>query len=84
VLIGENGTGKSTVMEALEILRLTASEHRFGEAFLQRHGDLRELKHHGSQRLRLSLEVEATPVLRTVIPSPRLTLRASEIPQRRG
>lgn len=64
VLIGENGAGKSTVIEALEILRLAATESRFTTEFAARHGDIRELKNNSSDRLRLSLELSGEPALR--------------------
>jgi predicted ATPase len=64
VLIGENGAGKSTIIEALEILRLAATEHHFTTEFYSRHGSLRELKNSDSERLRLSLELTGEPALR--------------------
>lgn len=64
VLIGENGAGKSTVIEALEILRLAATDSRFTTEFANRHGDIRELKNSESDRLRLSLELDGEPALR--------------------
>lgn len=59
VLVGENGAGKSTVIEAFEILSLLVQEPRFTIEFAARHGDLRELLFRGAQVLRLSMRVES-------------------------
>jgi len=42
-LIGENGSGKSTIIEAFEILRLLVQPGQFVREFGARHGDMREL-----------------------------------------
>lgn len=54
VLIGDNGTGKSSIIEALEILRKAADQH-FMEQFHEVHGGLSALLRHRSDRLRLGL-----------------------------
>jgi len=41
VLIGDNGTGKSTLLEAAEILRQAASPRLFVENVLGAHGGFR-------------------------------------------
>ncbi len=58
VLIGENGSGKSTIIEAFEILTLLENEQRFTVEFAARHGSLRDLMRVGSSQLRLSLRIE--------------------------
>jgi predicted ATPase len=60
VLIGENGSGKSTIIEAFELLSLLASEQRFTVALANRHGLLQELVSPEASQLRLSVRVENT------------------------
>jgi predicted ATPase len=57
VLIGDNGSGKSSILEACEILRRTTSE-RFLEEFHSIHGGLTALLRQGSPRLKLGVTVE--------------------------
>lgn len=56
VLIGENGVGKSTLVEACELLRRAASP-AFIEELNTIHGGLRLLLRHGAAELALSVEV---------------------------
>lgn len=56
VLIGENGAGKSTVVEACELLRRMASP-AFLEEFNAIHGGLRALLRHGANEVTLMAEV---------------------------
>ncbi len=58
VLIGENGAGKSTIIEAFELLSKTVTQPRFVWDLASRHGSIRELKRVGSQMLRLSTMAE--------------------------
>lgn len=56
VLVGENGSGKSTIIEALEILRKAAQSGEFvSDHLLPKHGDLLSLLRKGEREL--SLEV---------------------------
>ncbi len=55
VLIGENGTGKSTILEALEILR-RAADHNFIQTFNGVHGGLFRLLRHGAKVIHLAVE----------------------------
>lgn len=57
VLIGENGAGKSTIVEACEILRL-ASSGTFVEQLYQFHDGPGALLRHGSTRLKLGIRLE--------------------------
>jgi predicted ATPase len=57
VLIGDNGTGKSTVLEALELVRKAATPSNFTEDVLRVHGGLRDLLTRGAKRLRLTVTV---------------------------
>lgn len=57
VLIGENGSGKSSIIEALEILRL-ASEGRFMDVFNDVHGGFSALARIGSSKLAFGARVE--------------------------
>ncbi|MDP3233030.1 MAG: AAA family ATPase [Myxococcales bacterium] len=57
LFIGENGTGKSTLVEAFEILRLLAQPGRFTYDFQTRHGDIRELVRSAEQPLRLTIVI---------------------------
>lgn len=56
VLIGENGVGKSTLVEACELLRRAASP-AFIEELNAIHGGLRLLLRHGATELALGVEV---------------------------
>lgn len=73
VLIGDNGTGKSTILEALELLRLAGSGGKFAQDVLhRRHGGFRSLLRRGAREIRLGVRVEGDgPVLDynfTVVP----------------
>ncbi len=57
LFIGENGTGKSTLVEAFEILRRLAQPGRFTYDFLTRHGDIRELVRSPTEPLRLTVVI---------------------------
>lgn len=59
VVIGENGSGKSTILEALEILRRAAVPGVVHEVST-RHGGLSSLVRQGEQFLRLRIEAEST------------------------
>lgn len=54
VLIGDNGTGKSSILEACEILRL-ATGPRFLDELYGIHGGLTALLRQGARRLRLGI-----------------------------
>jgi predicted ATPase len=59
VLIGDNGSGKSTVLEALELLHQAAKPVNFINDILYRgHGGLQSLLRHGSKELILGVTVE--------------------------
>lgn len=62
VLIGDNGTGKSTVLEALELVRKAATPSDFTNDVLRVHGGLRELMTRGADKLRLTVTVHAPGV----------------------
>jgi predicted ATPase len=67
VLIGENGAGKSTIVEALELLRKVAAESPFVEKLYQPHQGTR-LVRSGATHLRLGARIEgAGPALTYVI-----------------
>ncbi len=54
VLIGENGSGKSTFIEGIELLRKAATQFRFGyEQLVQKHGGLREILRRDADDLNL-------------------------------
>lgn len=57
VLIGENGVGKSTVVEACELLRKTV-ESQFATAVGGPHGGVRALVRHGVNRLTLGVALD--------------------------
>ena len=57
VLIGENGAGKSTIVEALELLRKVATESPFLEKLYQPHNGTRLLRL-GTTSLRLGARIE--------------------------
>lgn len=54
VLVGDNGTGKSSIIEALELLRQSFTEASFTQDVIDiKHGGLRSLLRRGSDVLRL-------------------------------
>jgi predicted ATPase len=57
VLIGENGAGKSTIVEASELLRKVATESPFVEKLYQPHAGTRLLRS-GATHLRLGARIE--------------------------
>lgn len=57
VLIGENGTGKSTIIEALELLRKAATESPFVGKVYERHDGTR-LLYHNASHLQLGVTIE--------------------------
>jgi len=57
VLIGENGAGKSTIVEALELLRKVATESPFVEKLYQPHAGTR-LVRSGAMGLRLGARID--------------------------
>jgi predicted ATPase len=57
VLIGENGAGKSTIVEAAELLRKAATESRFIDRLYQPHDGTR-LFRSGAKSLRLGANIE--------------------------
>lgn len=57
VLIGENGAGKSTIVEALELLRKVATEAPFVEKLYQPHAGTR-LVRSGAMGLRLGARID--------------------------
>ncbi len=65
VLIGENGAGKSSIIEAFEMLSLLASDQRFVVEFSARHGAIRDLLMRGAAEIRLSLRIESDLALTT-------------------
>lgn len=59
VLIGDNGTGKSTILEAFELLRQAAKAVDFIPDIVERrHGGLTNLLQRGAERLTLSVTIE--------------------------
>lgn len=59
VLIGDNGSGKSTVLEALELLRQAAKPVNYVSDVLARaHGGLQNLLRRGARELKLGVTVE--------------------------
>lgn len=59
VLIGENGSGKSSLVEAFELLRKAALQQSFVQDSLRSHGGLENLLRAGESELTLSLRVES-------------------------
>ena len=57
VLIGENGSGKSTILEACELLRRASSQSFLGEVN-NLHGGSSRLLRHGAQDLKLGVMLE--------------------------
>jgi predicted ATPase len=60
VLIGENGSGKSTILEALEVLRLSATESDLANG-LRLHGGIDRLLRYRTKELTLGCSVLAVP-----------------------
>jgi predicted ATPase len=59
VLIGDNGSGKSTMLEALELLRQAAKPLNYvSDVLYRRHGGLQNLLRRGSKDLALGVTVE--------------------------
>lgn len=59
VLIGDNGTGKSSILEALELLRLAAKPVTFVPDIINKgHGGLTALLRRGADELRLGVTLE--------------------------
>ena len=59
VLIGDNGTGKSTILEAFEIMRQAAKPVSFVTDILERaHGGLATLLRRGSHQITLAVTLE--------------------------
>lgn len=59
VLIGDNGTGKSSILEALELLRQATSPTPFVHDIIEgAHGGLRGLLRRGADELRLGVTIE--------------------------
>lgn len=56
VLIGENGSGKSTILEAFEILRRCTESH-FLDAIHRIHGGVRGLLGNGARSLEIAAEM---------------------------
>ena len=65
VLIGENGSGKSSIVEALEILRHAAAPSMLiNDVIERRHGGLRTMLRHGAKQLRIEVWIDgAGPLL---------------------
>ena len=57
VLTGDNGSGKSTIVEACEILRRCADPH-FLDRFISVHGGLDSFKSYGSKHVRFGVRIE--------------------------
>lgn len=60
VLAGENGAGKSSIIEALELCRRLGSPNFFS-ALNSTHGGVNGLLRHGAPALSLDIEVDLTP-----------------------
>lgn len=58
VLIGDNGSGKSTILEALELLRQAAHPVNYIRDVLSRHGGLESIVRHGENSLTLAVRIE--------------------------
>jgi predicted ATPase len=57
VLIGDNGSGKSSILEVLEILRCTTHENFVGR-IASAHGGMRQLREHGAQQTTIAAEID--------------------------
>ncbi len=53
VLIGDNGSGKSSILEVLEILRSSTHENFVGRVS-SRHGGMHQLREHGTEHVTIS------------------------------
>ncbi|WP_395855338.1 AAA family ATPase [Cystobacter fuscus] len=60
VLIGDNGTGKSSIIEACELLHRAVNE-RFLDEFYSVHGGLTSLLRQGAPRLKLGVTIKPDP-----------------------
>lgn len=60
VLIGDNGTGKSSILEACELLRRATSE-RFMDEFYSIHGGMSALLRQGAPELKLGVSIKPRP-----------------------
>lgn len=61
VLIGDNGSGKSTIIEALELLRKAAISPSFvNEVISRQHGGFHSLVRQGADEFRLGVRLEST------------------------
>jgi predicted ATPase len=60
VLIGDNGTGKSSIIEACELLRRATGE-RFVDEFYSIHGGFSALLRQGARALRLGVTIHPAP-----------------------
>jgi predicted ATPase len=59
VLIGDNGTGKSSILEALEILRLASKPvNHVVDVIMKGHGGLQSLLRRGAEELQLGVSIE--------------------------
>jgi predicted ATPase len=59
VLIGDNGTGKSSILEALELLRQAAKPVSYvTDIVVRAHGGLQSLLRRGAKELRLGVTIE--------------------------
>lgn len=56
VLIGDNGSGKSSILEVMEILRSTTDQH-FVNRIASAHGGMNQLREHGARRVEIFASV---------------------------
>jgi len=77
VLIGDNGAGKSSILEACEILR-RATGRRFMDELYGIHGGLTALLRQGAPRLMIGVTIRLSPIARRLQSTRRrLSLRSS-------
>lgn len=57
VLIGDNGSGKSSIIEVLEILRCT-TEQSFVNRIASAHGGMSQLREHGTRRVEIYASID--------------------------
>jgi predicted ATPase len=57
VLIGENGSGKSSILEVLELLRCTTHEN-FVNRVASAHGGISQLREHGAAQVSIVAEID--------------------------
>lgn len=57
VLIGDNGSGKSSILEVLEILRSTTHEG-FANRVASAHGGLAMLREHGAKQMKIAVTID--------------------------